>query len=87
MAEVPGLYPAYYSLQEIIIMDEFTLTEQALIDYFNTGADLAEHVKRCVKKNQRIDNKTIIALNNFIIAAHNIADLQYELERRNMRLN
>ena len=68
-------------------MDEITKTEQALVDYFNSGADLSEQLKRCLKKDQKMDHKAIVALNNFIIAAHKIADLQYELERRNMRLN
>jgi hypothetical protein len=68
-------------------MDDFTKTEQALIEYFNTGADLAENLKRCLKKDQKMDDKAIVSLNYFIIAAHKIADLQFELERRNMRLN
>jgi hypothetical protein len=68
-------------------MNEITQTEQSLVEYFNCGADLAEELKRCLKKDQVMDDKAIIALNHFIIAAHKIVDLQTELERRNMRLN
>jgi hypothetical protein len=68
-------------------MNEFTQTEQSLVEYFNRGADLAEELKRCLKKDQHMDDKAIVALNHFIIAAHKIVDLQTELERRNMRLN
>jgi len=66
---------------------EFTKTEQALIEYFNAGADLAEHLKRIIKKDQKIDHKTVVALNNFMIAGTKISDLQFELERRSLSLN
>lgn len=67
---------------------EFTKTEQALVDYFKLGADLAENLKRCIIKNDKLlDDKTILVLNNFIMNAHKVADLQFELERRSMRLN
>lgn len=65
----------------------FTKSEQALVDYFNSGADLAEHVKSLIKKDRIIDDKCVIILNEFIIAAHKIADLQFELERRSYKLN
>ena len=68
-------------------MNDLTKTEQALVEYFNRGMDLAENLKSCIIKNKKIDDKTIIALNEFIIATHSIADLQFELEQRNMKLN
>jgi len=66
---------------------EFSKTEQALVEYFNRGTDLAEKLKSCIIKGKKLDDKTIIALNEFIIAAYSIADLQFELERRTMRIN
>jgi hypothetical protein len=68
--------------------NEFSKTEQALIDYFNSGADLAEELKRVIIKNNAVlDDKTIVSLNKFIIAAHAIADIQFELERKSYKLN
>lgn len=65
----------------------FTQTELALMDYFNKGAVLAENLQRCLKKDSTMDDKAIFALNEFIIAAHKIVDLQLALEARNMKLN
>lgn len=67
---------------------EFTKTEQALVDYFNSGNKLADDLKRCMTKNDSImDTKAITSLNEFVIATYKVADLQFELERRSYKLN
>jgi hypothetical protein len=65
-------------------MDE---TLPLLIDYVNKAADLAESVKSDLKKNNKISNKTILALNDFIMAAHNIEGLTIQLDKYNMKYN
>ena len=54
-------------------------TRKALIAYVETASNLAESVKRNVQKDGRIDKKTILALNQFIIAANEIEHLKEEL--------
>ncbi len=54
-------------------------TKKALMAYVNTATDLAESVKRNIAKNGIIDNKTVLALNEFIIASNAIADLTEQL--------
>jgi hypothetical protein len=49
-------------------------------DYVNAGADLAESVKRNITKDGIIDDATVIALNDFIIATNAIADLQVDFD-------
>lgn len=55
------------------------ITKEAFVKYVDTGHDLAENVKRNIQKDGCIDNKTVIALNEFIIASNNIQDLTDEL--------
>ena len=62
-------------------------TKQALMEYANTAADLAESVKRNIIKDRVIDDKTIIALNMFIIASNAVKDLIDELNRDSIKFN
>jgi hypothetical protein len=63
-------------------------TQKLLADYVNKATDLAESVRRNIQHNNAIiDNKTVIALNEFIIAANGIKDLTDELEKVNTKLN
>lgn len=55
------------------------ITRQALMKYVNSATDLAESVKRNITKSGIIDNKTVLALNEFIIASNAIADLTSQL--------
>lgn len=49
--------------------------KQAIIDYVNSGADLAEELKRNIQSDGVIDDKTILALNAFIIAYSAFSEL------------
>lgn len=62
-------------------------TDRALALYVNRASDLAEAVKKDIQKKGYISNKTVLALNAFIIAANNIKDLTDELDKINMELN
>lgn len=62
-------------------------TKQLLMRYVNTASDLAESVKRNIIKNGLIDDKTVLALNEFIIASNAISDLTDELNKDNLKLN
>lgn len=55
------------------------LTKKALTKYINAAEDLAEHVKRNIQKDGCIDNKTVLALNNLIIAMNEIKDFTDDL--------
>lgn len=50
-------------------------TKKALLRYVNAGADLAESVKRNITKDGVIDNKTVLKLNEFIIASNELSDI------------
>ena len=54
-------------------------TQRALAMYVNRASDLAESVKNDIIKKGYISDKTVNALNAFIIAANNIADLEEAL--------
>ncbi len=62
-------------------------TKQLLMKYVDTASDLAENVKRNIVKNGLIDDKTVLALNEFIIASNAISDLTDELTRDKLKLN
>ncbi len=62
-----------------MVMASAKVTKEAFIKYVDAGHDLAENIKRCIQKDGCIDNKTIIALNEFTIASNNIKDLTDEL--------
>lgn len=65
-------------------MDE---TERALALYVNRASDLAEAVKKDIQKKGYISQKTVNALNAFIIAANNIADMTEALNELIQDLN
>lgn len=62
-------------------------TKQALIKYVDTASILADSVKRNIQHDGKIDNKTVLALNEFIIAANDISSLTDELNKDKMKLN
>lgn len=64
-----------------------TITQRALAMYVNRAADLAESLKKDIQKRGYISDKTILALNAFIVAANNIKDLTDELDKINQELN
>lgn len=61
--------------------------ELLLSEFVNRAADLAEAVKKNVKKDMTITTETVIALNEFIIAANAAAYLTDQLNTNNMKLN
>ncbi len=61
--------------------------KQLLIKYVDTAANLAENVKRNIVKNGLIDDKTVLALNEFIVAENAIKDLTDALNEGNQKLN
>lgn len=63
------------------------VTKRALAQYVNKAQDLAESIKRNIVKDGIVDDKTILALNAFIIASNAISDLQEDLKLTNMKLN
>lgn len=54
-------------------------TKELLQNYVNTAADLAETIKKDIQKDGRVSNKTVLALNQFIIAANELSDITNEL--------
>lgn len=62
--------------------------QKALLDYVNAAADLAENVRRNIMHTDNtIDDKTVLALNAFIIANNAIKFLTDQLESKNTKLN
>lgn len=56
-----------------------SITKAEVAEYANAAFDLAESVKRNIAKDNKIDNKTVIALNRFTIIANKIEDLNKKL--------
>lgn len=61
--------------------------QRALAIYVDRAHQLAECVKLDIQKKGYISNKTVLALNQFTIAANNIADLLTGLDKINQELN
>lgn len=61
------------------------ITKKAFAKYVNAAADLAESVRRNITKDGYIDEKTVLALNNLVIAANEITDLTDELNSDNLQ--
>lgn len=60
----------------------------ALALYVDKASDLAEAIRHDVQHNNgAISNKTILALNAFVIAANQIKDLTDTLEQSTTKLN
>ena len=55
-------------------------TQLLLKKYVDCASNLAENVKRNVQHEGKIDNKTVLSLNEFIIAANSIAHLPWDFE-------
>lgn len=49
--------------------------EDAFTAYIDTGAALSDSIKRNIQKDGMIDNQTVLALNEFIIAYNTLAEL------------
>lgn len=72
-------------------------TEERLLSrYVEAAADLAEALKRNIVHNKVtvkgveltvVDDKTVLALNNFVIAANSIKDMTEVLTKRNNTFN
>jgi len=62
-------------------------TQRALALYTNKATDLAESLKKDIQKGSTISQKTVLALNAFIIAANNVKDLTDEIEKIDTSLN
>lgn len=61
--------------------------EMLLAEYINAAADLAESVKRNIKKDNKIDDKTVLILNEFMIVSNKIAFLTDKITTSNTKLN
>lgn len=63
-------------------------TQKQLAYYVNKASDLAESVRRDLQKNKGVlSSTTIVALNDFIIAANVIKSLTDELDQDTIKLN
>ncbi len=63
-------------------------TEKLLAEYVNKAADLAEAVRMNIQHNDGlIDNKTVLALNAFIIVANAVEGLPDDEIEDNIKLN
>lgn len=54
-------------------------TKDAFQEYVNSATDLAESVKNNIQKDGYIDDRTVNALNKFIIATNELANLQDDM--------
>lgn len=64
-----------------------TLTRKEMLQYTNSAEALADSVKRDIQKDGIISTKSILALNDFVIAANLIADIIEQLKAPNKKLN
>lgn len=63
------------------------IKKKSLATYFNTAQELAEAIKRDIIRDTKVSQKTILALNAFVLAGNSIADLTAEFDRYNLTLN
>lgn len=62
-------------------------TKLSLKKYVDTAVTLAESVKRNIQKDGCIDDKTVLALNEFVIASNAISDLTEQLSADDIKYN
>ncbi len=55
--------------------------------YIDKAANLAESVKRNIQHNSIIDDKTVIALNEFIIISNELSDLLKDINKDKVTYN
>lgn len=63
------------------------VSKKQFIKYVDTAATLAESLKRDIQKDGLITNKTVLALNEFIIASNELVDLTDSIRDPNTKLN
>jgi hypothetical protein len=56
-----------------------------LWNYVNAAADLAELLKKAIKKDKKITNEIVVALNAFIIAANEVEYVTSALYKINVK--
>lgn len=61
--------------------------ESLLRKYTDAATGLAEAVKRNIKHDSKIDKVTVLALNEFIIAANEVSFFTDKLNNANIKLN
>lgn len=59
--------------------------EKQLAEYVNKASELAEALRKDIRRDGKISNKTVMALNEFIITANSFEDLEDEIV--NLKLN
>lgn len=68
-------------------MADSKVTKKAFVRYVDAAADLADCIKRNIQKDSTIDDKTVLALNEFIIASNAVKDLTDELKETDIKYN
>lgn len=63
------------------------IKKKYIADYFKTAQELSEAIKRDIIRDTKVSQKTILALNAFVIASNNIADLTAEMDKYNLTIN
>jgi hypothetical protein len=64
------------------------LLVEKLSAYVNAAADLAESVRIDIKHNNGvIENETVLALNRFIVASNEVAEITNALQPNKIRMN
>lgn len=68
-------------------MDASDPMHRALSIYFNAAADLADLMRLDLQKKGYFSDRTILALNKFVIAQNNIADLTAQYDEVSKTIN
>lgn len=58
---------------------------RALARYVNAATDLAESVKRNIQHGGKVDDETVLKLNEFSIAANAVSSMLEEVKRKSIR--
>lgn len=65
-----------------------TTSYKAVVDYVDAASELAEHVKRCIqKKDRKLDNDAVLALNKLVIATHEVGAFLSMIENERKNIN
>lgn len=63
------------------------IRKKDLSTYFITAQELTEAIKRDIIRDTKVSQKTILALNAFVLAGNKIVDLTTEFEKYNLTIN
>lgn len=60
---------------------------EKLVQYVDSAADLAEHMREDLRKGESYSDETVLALSRFVAISHAVKNMLDTLDEKNVKLN